>query len=828
MEHFTPSEAPIHETQRLPIAPPKKVIGRDRELGQTFAQVRAGAAVLLYGPDGVGKSTLAATIAAAFTAFPGGVLWWPVDNELLEHLIVRLGRAYGERMLSDSPEPLEHLDAALQILSRDNKPLIVLDGRLDLDVARDFVRRVALGVPIILANIEGGAGPWTPFSVEPLSDDDAVDLFIQAAGYDQISSLIRADIHGVCNALGGLPLAIMLAGRHVRATDQTPGEFLGSLTSGGDGLQVILHNVFHQLPDALRGMLLTLGATFAGQASAELLAHLHAAPSETVTRVMDMLAVRGLVHRLPCPKITHCYRLHEAVHRFAQAWLRDTGRLENMRARALEAVTAYADQYGTADHEAQARLIAEMPNIMAAARYAARRDDSEPVRKLAAVLQAAFGEAGGYGYELHLLSRMAEVSPAASLEEEAGQMALFAGESAEVPEEEQPPAEQEMLQHPPAPTAEPAPSSIEAAVPESPAESPEEEVEKPPFPSLEGGEIGELQERIEAARAAGRLTEAGALLNIMGQALLEQDRLDEAAEAFEESLAIFEDAEDAEGMLVALEGLAGISLDRDDLDNAVVYANRAVNLAEQRQDMARHGHLLALLGDIRLELGDLDQAVETYVSAMEIIRAVGDELSLGVVQTKLGNTYIDRGDLTQAVTMLTEALAIFEREERQDYQGRVLGDLGLAYSRMGQWEEAERYHQQALEVARQFGDVDEMEHQLASLAYIAQARGDREGMITWYRQALDLAYRAGETDWQARYLTVLGRLLMDDVSQVATAVRLLDEANTLAPDDERERWLRRARKRLEHLEESGIAQAPQPESIPRWAAEGSPFLEAEE
>ncbi|MFC1959891.1 AAA family ATPase [Chloroflexota bacterium] len=118
MEHFTPSEAPIHETQRLPIVPPGQIIGRNQALGQIFAQMRAGAALLLYGPPGVGKSALAATIASAFTTFPGGVLWWSVENDSLAQLIVRLGRAYNERTITESADPLVHLDMARQLLAR--------------------------------------------------------------------------------------------------------------------------------------------------------------------------------------------------------------------------------------------------------------------------------------------------------------------------------------------------------------------------------------------------------------------------------------------------------------------------------------------------------------------------------------------------------------------------------------------------------------------------------------------------------------------------------------------------------------------------------------
>ena len=432
MEHFTPSEAPIHETQRLPIVPPPRIIGRNRELGQTFAQMRVGAAVLLHGPSGVGKSALAATIATAFTTFRGGVLWWTVNGDSLEELVVRTGRAYGERALTDHARPLELLDEAAALLSREHKPLVVLDGWLDLDVAREFIRRVAPGVPLIFTAEEAGTGPWTPLAIGPLNDEDALALFVDTAGYDTITPLTRADIQGVCSALGGLPLALVLAARHIRAEDITPGEFLGALPGGslpGGGSPVALAGlptILHQLPEALQGFLLTLGATFSGQASTALLEAAQLAPAETVGRVMDMLGARGLVQRLQADSTGVLYRVHAAVHAYLQAWLAQGDRLTHYQGRLRDALLAYADQHGQDAREARASLLAEMPNLLGLAAKAAETDDVEALTRIAQALALAFA-GGGFGYEIHWMQAHLAAQEGAPSESDSLQMPLFEG-----------------------------------------------------------------------------------------------------------------------------------------------------------------------------------------------------------------------------------------------------------------------------------------------------------------------------------------------------------------------------------------------------------------
>ena len=75
MAEFTPHEAPAKDIKDLPLMHPGKPAGRDEVLREIYNHLRTGQAVLLYGKSGIGKTALAATLAAAYTQQPGGVLW---------------------------------------------------------------------------------------------------------------------------------------------------------------------------------------------------------------------------------------------------------------------------------------------------------------------------------------------------------------------------------------------------------------------------------------------------------------------------------------------------------------------------------------------------------------------------------------------------------------------------------------------------------------------------------------------------------------------------------------------------------------------------------
>ncbi len=835
----TPPEAPIHESKYLPVAPPQRIVGRERELGQTFAQVRAGAPVLLYGPPGIGKSALAATLAAAFTSFPAGVLWWRVREETLDRLVARLGRAFGDRDIADSANPLALVDRAARVLQERGRPLIVLDGPLPQEVARDFVRRVAAGVPLIWTVEESASGPWIPFQVDRLSEADAIRVLTQAAQQEALE-----DAGDLCRTLDRVPLALVLAGRHVAVSKQKTADLLGMLDrAASDPIHKVLAAIYRQLPEALRGIILTLGATPGGGGSLWLLERLQPAPASAFASVMESLAARGLIHRLPSP--AGRYELHEAVVRFARDILQRAGHLETVQAHVEAALLAHAEANRRDDPEAQGRLLAEMPNLLALADTAGQRGDEEVLARLLDVLEAAFGSAGIYGYEIYSLhgrlgqlqvveeaaeaqpeppahghpvespaeevavALAAPAEPAASSEPEAAFYDQGAWEPSDVAEapllESAEPVGEGMV--PPEIVVEPVLGTEEEAASYGEATVHRGEV------SLEG-----LLQACETARRAGDDRELLNLLMSVGRTWEEAGLAERAVESYREALLVAERLADAESGLQSLEALARLSLEIGNLEDAVTYAARAENALRLRDDPGRLGYVLALLGDIRLELGSLNEAADAYASAIGRLRAAGDQVSLGVVQTKLGATYMDRGEYGRAVNMLNEALLIFEQTGKEEYQERVLGILGMAYGHLGEWRQAEQRHLQALQMARRLGNVEEQERQLANLGYTAQAREDRDAMVRYYASALDLAYQTGRTDWQVRYLDVLGRLLMDDVSYVALAVALLQEAQTLDGDPERDRWLNRAQKRLQRLRQSAVAQAPVPMSIASWAA----------
>ncbi len=410
---FTPHNAPIKDAKLLPAQAPLQVFGRNRELGSGHVALKAGTAIFLYGPPGVGKTAIAAVLAAAYTAQnPGGVLWFNMTEDDTDLLLVRVGRAYGVNALTTYQDPAERLAVVRALLER-NRPLIVLDGLTDADAVREFARSTAAGIPLIVTDDTQAAGPWTPIALPLLSATDSAQMLRALANLPD--GTYNDDLDGLCRVLGGSPLALELAARHMATDDVKPAELLTRLlsvvpqgVSVPDPQQTILAVIYKQLPATVQAIFLMLGAAFAGNASTELIADMSNVPAAQLVPIMRQLAARGLAHESIAYGQVR-YRLHESVQVYIRGILQASQRLQAVENRVLQAVVAYTLRHARPDTANQDRLAAEMENIIGAAAFATSVQQEPPVRQLMLALTQQAGDfitQRGFQPEITLLRRL--------------------------------------------------------------------------------------------------------------------------------------------------------------------------------------------------------------------------------------------------------------------------------------------------------------------------------------------------------------------------------------------------------------------------------------
>ena len=193
-------------------------VGRESEVAEVAAHLGTHRLVTLVGPGGIGKSSIALTVAnEPSVSRLGRVAYVPVEAVDSGQLGSSLAEALG---LAPAPgvDPLDAIGLRLASVPH----VVLLDG---CETRIDEVPRLVHGVLTSSPRVRVFATSREPLAlpgehvihVNGLGSDSAVQLFLERAGiyepHDRVASLVR----DVCARLDGIPLAIELAAARSRS-----------------------------------------------------------------------------------------------------------------------------------------------------------------------------------------------------------------------------------------------------------------------------------------------------------------------------------------------------------------------------------------------------------------------------------------------------------------------------------------------------------------------------------------------------------------------------------------------------------------------------------
>jgi hypothetical protein len=212
-----PGPVPIQKPLRT-----QHFIGRETELAKLLEDLRPGKIVTLCGPGGIGKSALAAkaiwTLAPGDDPpelFPDGIVFHTFYHQPQADLALEaIARSHG---VDPRPSPR---DAARRALGG-KQALLLLDGTEAADDL-DAVLAVAGSCGVLITTRRRGDVPGACQDLVPLPDEHSLDLLRAWAG---AYAGDPADAHHLAQLLGGLPLALLLAGRYLAQQRQQAIEF---------------------------------------------------------------------------------------------------------------------------------------------------------------------------------------------------------------------------------------------------------------------------------------------------------------------------------------------------------------------------------------------------------------------------------------------------------------------------------------------------------------------------------------------------------------------------------------------------------------------------
>jgi len=589
---------------------------RTAELSRIMTELLSGQVVTLCGPGGIGKTALATEAVWRLDSdkrlpeiFPDGIIFHsfygrPETAHFFENVI----RSFDREARDFSP------DEAFRILSG-KKALLILDGTEEADELRKVLDIRGKCVVIVTSRQKKDAEAERE-DIAPLPTDEAVKL-LRAWGGDRAENEEAA--RQICKMVGGLPLAVRLAGRYLSETGEPASEYLERLEETPletlddhdnkkekkhklESVSLLIRRSLEQVSETARQILGICGQLALSSFSREMISA--AFPDIQIRNSLNELSRYSLVQRSGDRfEVTH-----PLIHTYARTELLPD---DTVFSQLVDYLINFAEEQSKKSLEGYARLDPERPHILRIIKGCAERGNWQESINLIDEIDS-YLDIRGYGID-RVVALETGIIAARELKNRQNEEA-FTG-------------------------------NLGSA----------------------WYSLGQMDKAIEyyqlaltISRETGDRRGEGSILGNLGNAYSDLGQVDKAIEYHEQALTIHKEIGNRRGEGSALGNLGNAYSDLGQVDKAIEYYQLALTISREIGDRHGEGSDLGNLGSAWYSLGQVDKAIEYYQQALIIARETGDRHNEGIWLNNLGEAYFDLGQVDKARQYTEQALAIFE------------------------------------------------------------------------------------------------------------------------------------------------------------------------
>ncbi len=359
----------------------RKLIGRDELVAEVQDLLAEGDRVLLRGFGGMGKTALAAAIAAEYVdSGSGPVLWVKAGAADADAIFEAIARALGEQQAIAGVTGEERVHRVRRLLAAHKGLLLALDDAWNGSALASVIQALPRSAPLLVTARE--RFPLDEIiEVGQLKPDQALKLLgyhVRRRDFNDDPDAAR-----LCELLGYHAFALEIASKTLKAYDITPSELLQRIQDaphdlampanfgelGRTGIKPLLDASINALDRDQLDVFVTMGGLFEPGATPELLALTMQRDTQTVHDLLDELDARGLVSAQSAGAIPY-YRAHDLAYSYSRTMFMSKGR---SRQPVIDASRTYA-QIHRDDLDA---LDAEQSSLLEAAEAAHRLDQAD-------------------------------------------------------------------------------------------------------------------------------------------------------------------------------------------------------------------------------------------------------------------------------------------------------------------------------------------------------------------------------------------------------------------------------------------------------------------
>jgi tetratricopeptide (TPR) repeat protein len=263
-----------------------------------------------------------------------------------------------------------------------------------------------------------------------------------------------------------------------------------------------------------------------------------------------------------------------------------------------------------------------------------------------------------------------------------------------------------------------------------------------------------------AAQAGDRVAEA-ACIRILGRLALEQGRMRNAAQAFEDSLARFRDAGDIRGASLSLRDLAIVARVGNRHDDAIRLLQEALAGFDRLGDRFLAAAVLRELAIEHRYLGSWDAALDAFGKSQQIFTELGELRQEAQGWFEMGVLERARRNWPAALEYLNRCLPILQEQGDRKWEAHTLREIGVVLRHQEMLENALEELVRCLEIFDDLKDIRQWAVTLHEIAVIHHLHGDLNDALTEGQRSIEIFREYGDEIFEARGLVFLGVVYAD-------------------------------------------------------------------
>ena len=215
---------------------------------------------------------------------------------------------------------------------------------------------------------------------------------------------------------------------------------------------------------------------------------------------------------------------------------------------------------------------------------------------------------------------------------------------------------------------------------------------------------GEYRKAAEWYGRALQIAPDAAAYNGLGTALMHQEKYDLAEESLQKAAEAFHAAGDLSGEAVSLSSMAAIDMLKNKNEAAKEKLHTIIEIMKSLGDMKGEAAALQEMARLDMNRCDYDGARHSIERSRELLEAAGDSKGEAFAIFNLASLDLEKGDFPQAGAEFAKALPLFAEMCDRAGEAAILHSLGMIHSQAGEKEKAMDSFKKALRINQELAD----------------------------------------------------------------------------------------------------------------------------